>query len=127
MSTPDHDDHSEWRDALRRDAARIQEPPFDATLHHATIRRIRALPDTSATRFGLRRMPALATGGVALLLVFVVVFARREPPRTHPDIAAILSSTENHIASLSIEPSTSALPAWTSPTASLLAPPRISQ
>jgi hypothetical protein len=125
MNTPNPDDHSELREALRHDAARTQEPPFDAALHHATIRRIRALADTDATRSGLRLMPALAAG-VALLLVFVVIFTRREPSRARPDIAAIISSTQSHIASLSVEPP-SLFPAWASPTASLLDPPRIPQ
>ena len=125
MSTPNPDDHSELREALRRAAARMQEPPFDAALHHATIRRIRALADTGATRSGLRLMPALAAG-VALLLVIAVIFTRREPPRPRPDIAAIISSTQSHIASLSVEPP-SLLPAWASPTASLLDQPRIPQ
>ncbi len=124
--TPNHDDHSEMREALRRDAARMQEPPFDAALQHATIRRIRALADTGSQqtrRSGLRLMPALAAG-VALLLVIVMIFTRREPPPSRPDIAAIISSTQSHIASLSIEPPT-LFPAWASPTASLLDPPRI--
>ena len=124
--TPNHDDHSELREALRRDAARMQEPAFDAALHHATIRRIRALADTGSEqtwRSGLRLMPALAAG-VALLLVIVVIFTRREPSRAHPDIAAIISSTQSHIARLSVEPP-SLFPAWASPTASLLDPPRI--
>jgi hypothetical protein len=123
MSTPNHDDHSELREALRRDAARMQEPPFDAALHHATIRRIRALADTGATRSGLRLMPAFAAG-VALLLGIVVIFTRREPSR--PDIAAIIASTQSRIASLSVEPP-SLIPAWATPTASLLDPPSISQ
>lgn len=128
MSTPtqNQDDHSELREAMRRDAARMQEPPFDASLHHATIRRIRALADTGSQqklRSRLRLMPALAAG-VALLLVIVVIFTRREPARARPDIAAIISSTQSHIASLSIEPP-SLFPVWASPTASLLDPPRI--
>jgi hypothetical protein len=45
MSTPnpDHKTQASLRDALRRDAARVEEPPFDAALHHSTMRRIRAL------------------------------------------------------------------------------------
>ena len=124
--TPNHDDHSELREALRRDAAGMQEPPFDAALHHATIRRIRALADTGSQqtwRSGRRLMPALAAG-VALLLVIVVIFTRREPSRARPDIAAIIASTQSAIARLSIEPPT-LFPAWASPTASLLDPPRI--
>ena len=127
MSTPHPDDHSELREALRRDAARMQEPPFDAALHHATIRRIRALADTGSQqtlRAGLRLMPALAAGVALLLLMIVVIFTRREPARARPDIAAIISSTQGAIARLSIEPP-SLFPAWASPTASLLDPPRI--
>ena len=123
MSTPHPDDHSELREALRRDAARMQEPPFDAALHHATIRRIRAVADTGATCGGRRLMPALAAG-VALLLMIVVIFTHREPSRARPDIAAIIASTQSHLARLSIEPP-SLFPAWASPTASLLDPPRI--
>jgi|SRR6266478_1260283 len=125
MSTPNPDAHSELRAALRRDAARMQEPPFDAALHHATIRRIRALADTGAARSGPRLMPALAAG-VALLLAIVVIFTRREPSRAHPDIAAIISATQSHIARLSVAPP-SLFPAWASPTASLLDPPRLPQ
>jgi hypothetical protein len=125
MSTPNPDDHSELREALRRDAARLQEPPFDAALHHATIRRIRALTDAGATRSRLRLIPTLATGA-ALLLVIVVIFTRREPTPARPDVAAAISSTQKTIASLSVEP-TASLPAWMSPTASLLEQPRLRQ
>lgn len=125
MSTPNHDDHSELREALRRDAARMQEPVFDAALHHSTIRRIRALADTGATRSGLRLLPALGAS-VALLLVIVVIFTSREPSRARPDIAAIISSTQGTIARLSYEP-VSTLPAWMSPTASMLDQPRLPQ
>ena len=125
MSTPNHDDHSEMREALRRDAARMQEPPFDAALHHATIRRIRALADTGARRSGLRLMPALAAG-VALLLVIAGIFTHREPSLARPDIAAIIASTQSATAQLSIEPP-SLFPAWVSPTASLLEQPSIPQ
>lgn len=121
--TPDHDGHSGLREALRRDAARMQEPPFDAALHQATIRRIRALADTGVTRFRLRLVPALAAG-VVLLLVIGVIFQRREPSRARSDIAAIISSTQSRIARLAVEPP-SLIPAWASPTASLLDQPRI--
>jgi len=125
MSTPNPDDHSELREALRRDAARMQEPPFDAALHHATIRRIRALSGDGGTRSGWRLIPTLAAGA-ALLLVLVVIFTRREPSRIQRDVAAAVASSENAIASLSVEPA-SLLPAWASPTASMLDQPRIPQ
>lgn len=122
--TPNHDDHFELREALRRDAARMREPLFAAALHHATIRRIRALADTGATRSGLRLLPTLAAG--VALLVIVVIFTRPEPSRVRPDVAAATSSTQNTIARLSIEPASS-LPSWMSPTASLLDQPGFPQ
>jgi hypothetical protein len=125
MSTPNPDDHSELREALRRDAARMQEPPFDAALHHATIRRIRALADTDAARSVRRWIPAFAAGA-ALLLVVVVNLTRRESPRAQPDVAAAIASSRNSIARLSVEPP-SLFPAWASPTASMLEGPRIPQ
>jgi hypothetical protein len=68
MSKPDPDDHSELRDALRRDAAGMQEPPFDAALHHATIRRIRALSGKGRARPERRWMPSPAAGAAVLVL-----------------------------------------------------------
>ncbi len=54
MNTPrPESDDTILQAALRRDAARAQqEPPFDAALHHATMRRIRALADARSTRPG---------------------------------------------------------------------------
>jgi len=125
MSTPNPDDHSELREALRRDAARMQEPPFDAALHHATMRRIRALADTGAAHPWRRWAPAFAAGG-ALLLVLVVSLMHRGPSRVQPDGAALFASSRNSIARLSVEPPSS-FPTWSSPTASLLEQPRIPQ
>lgn len=125
MSTPDPDNHSELREALRRDAARMQEPPFDAALHHATMRRIRALADTGATPSVRRWIPAFATGA-ALSIVIVVSLTRREPPRARADLAAAIAPSRNSIASFSVEPP-ALFPAWASPTASLLEQPRIPQ
>ena len=45
-----HESHAEMCEALRHDAARIEEPPFNAALHYATIRQIRALSETPRTR-----------------------------------------------------------------------------
>lgn len=44
------DEHRAVREALQRDARRTRQlPPFDAALHDATMRRIRALSKTRAT------------------------------------------------------------------------------
>jgi hypothetical protein len=125
MSMPHPDDHSDLREALRCDAARMQEPPFDVALHHATLRRIRSWADTGTTRSGLRLIPPLAAVA-AVLLVIVMIFTRREPSRGRPDVAAAIASSQNTIASLSVEPP-SLFPAWASPTASMLDQPRLPQ
>jgi hypothetical protein len=127
MTTPtsNHDDDSELSETLRRDAARMQEPEFDAALHDATMRCVRASRDTGATHPRLRRIPILLAGA-ALLLVIVGIFTRRESSRVQPDVAAAIASTQNTIGRLSIEPASS-LPSWMSPTASLLDQPRFHQ
>ena len=113
------------QEALRRDAARWQGVPFDAALHHATMRRIRALTDPGATRFRLRLIPA-AAAGATLVLVVVVSVMHRAPPRVQPDVAGALASSHKTIAQLSVEPPL-LFPAWASPTASMLEQPRIPQ
>jgi hypothetical protein len=125
MSTPNSDDQTELREALLRDAARMQEPPFDTALHHATMRRIHALSDAGATHSGRRWILALAAG-VALLLVIVANLARREPSRAQPDLAAAIASSRISIVRLSVEPP-SLFPAWALPTASMLEGPRMPQ
>ena len=50
----------------------------------------------------------------------------RNPSRLRPDVAAACSSAQEAIARLSVEPASS-LPAWVSPTASMLDQPRIPQ
>ena len=121
--------------ALRRDAARVQEPPFDPALHHATLRRIRAMADSGTARWSGWWKPALA--GVAALAVLALCIglwlprtsqniAQHAKPKPQPDFAAMMASTRTAVASLSADLSadpSSPLPAWMSPTASLLAPP----
>jgi anti-sigma-K factor RskA len=120
MSTPIPDDekHTPLHEALRRDAARLTEPPFDAALHRATIRRIRALSDTTAVWLW---KPALAVAAI-VVVAFIALRLPHSPEvrkPTPPDIAAVLASTRAAVASLSFETSPG-LPAWMSPTASLL-------
>ncbi len=76
MNNPDpnhHESHAEMREALRHDAARIEDPPFTAALHYATMRQIRAHSETPRTRpvwkWALSGATALALiwGSVAVL------------------------------------------------------------
>jgi hypothetical protein len=67
-----------------------------------------------------------AAAACAALVVFAMLPKHRDVSRKHPDIMAIISSTQSVIARLSIEP-LSTIPAWASPTASLLDEPRIFQ
>ena len=118
---PDPDAHAELRNALERDARRIQEPPFDPALHRATMRRIRSLaePEAAPRRF---LIPALGT--CAGLLLVLVMLTRREPSPSQPALLATIDSAQESIASFSLE-TVAPLPAWISPTASLLQPPRL--
>lgn len=82
MNAPTPDDEHAMRDALQQDAARVPEPPFDAALHYATMRRLRTLADAGSARprFGLQ--PALAAGAVILGLAAVVALwpSHSSPP-----------------------------------------------
>ena len=133
MNTPpsNHEDHDSLSAALRRDAARVQEPPFDPALHHATLRRIRAMGGPEDARWSRRwRLPF---AGVAALAVLALCLGLRIPralqhtaqqaaSQPQPDFAAVLASTQAAVASLSSRAS-SPLPLWMSPTAALLDPP----
>src|SRR5262245_38087314 len=80
MNPANSDPHEELRAALQRDAARIQEGPFDASLHHETMRRIRALEGTGSTLAG---WPMMALGAACLvMLVLGVLFAPWRRPST---------------------------------------------
>ncbi len=67
-----------------------------------------------------------ATAACAASVVFAMLPKHRNASPARPDIAAIVSSTQGAIARFSLEPP-SLFPAWASPTASLLEPPRIPQ
>jgi hypothetical protein len=63
MKNPDqqNDDTSAVTGALQRDAARVPLPPFDAALHQATMRRLRALASVEHTPLWWRvALPAAA-------------------------------------------------------------------
>jgi len=76
-STPDPDAHASLREALQRDAARVPEPPFDAVLHRATMRRIQALAEAAPARSGspgwnwTASLSAATALGVICLLAFL--------------------------------------------------------
>ena len=130
---PDHEENDPLSAALRRDAARVQEPPFDPALHHATLRRIRAMADQGAVKWSWWWRPALS--GIAALAVVALCIglwlpraaqniAQHATPPPQPDFAEMLASTRTAVASLSAD-ALSPLPAWMSPTASLLDPPSL--
>ena len=67
-----------------------------------------------------------AAAACAVLVVFAMLPGGSGSTGAHPDIDATITSAQSAIARLSLEPP-SPLPAWTSPTASLLEQPRISE
>lgn len=67
-----------------------------------------------------------ATAACAALLVFAMLPRHRGPSPSRPDVAVTISSAQSAIARLSYEPP-STLPAWMSPTASMLDQPRLPQ
>jgi len=89
MNTPTPDDNDAMRDALQRDAARVPEPPFDATLHQAAMRRIRALADPAGRTSRFLLLPALATAA-AVLAVAALVFLGRPHSSPKNEVAAEL-------------------------------------
>jgi anti-sigma factor RsiW len=68
----------------------------------------------------------VAAAACAALATFAVFPRHRSPPRMRPDVAATCSPTLEAIAQLSIDPHSS-IPAWASPTASMLDQPPIPQ
>ena len=97
----------------------------------ALLRRIRALADSEAAKWSWWWKPTLA-GVVALAVLALCIglwlprasqnTAQHATPPPQPDFAAMLASTRTAVASLSAD-ALSPLPAWMSPTASLLDPP----
>lgn len=76
----DHDKHASVSNALRRDAARLTEPPFDAALHHATTRRIRALSSKDSPQ----RVWRWAIACTAVLLLGLITTLKRVEPSPSP-------------------------------------------
>lgn len=72
------------------------------------------------------RWAAAAAAAIAALIVFAMLPRVSKPLRTGQDVAAAIASSQGAIARLSFD-TTSALPAWMSPTASLLETPTVPQ
>ena len=81
MSTanPDPNDLAALREALQRDAARVPAPSFDAALHHAAMRRIRALSPAEPRPFSWKW--ALASTAVGALGVVALLWMVTQPLR----------------------------------------------
>lgn len=77
---PQNDDTAAVREALQRDAALVQLPPFDAALHHATMRRIRALASADHARLWWR--VALAAVAVIVIGMGIALWHAGPTPRT---------------------------------------------
>jgi anti-sigma factor RsiW len=97
-------------------AAELAAIPEDGIGRITTITR----PPARPSRHYWRWLAATAAG--AALAMFALRLSHRNPSPTSPDFAATISSTKNAIARLSVD-TASSLPAWMSPTASLLEPP----
>jgi len=98
------------------------------SLHTSTSKNLMIPPPVPArvrSPFKLPAWTSLAAAAASLALVLTgTLFIHVKPTRPQPDVAAVISSAQNAIARLSIEPP-SPFPAWASPTASLLDQPRI--
>jgi len=79
----DNDGHREMRDTLQRDAARVQDEPFDAALHYAAIRRIRALTGASQPQTAWRWWATAAACAVVLVLALLAAPWRSSQPSSH--------------------------------------------
>ena len=90
-----------------------------ATLRESGTGKIATFPQSS-TRLSPHYVRWLAAAAAcAALVVFLALPRHTKPQRAQPHIATVLSSTENRIARVSVEPP-SMFPVWASPTASLL-------
>jgi hypothetical protein len=87
MNAPLPDDQS-LRDALQRDAARISEQPFDAALHQATMRRIRALAANDSKSPRGASWPALASATAALAVIIAVALWPSHLSSNHAPVVA---------------------------------------
>ena len=93
------------------------------TARMATLPRSPARPSSHNWRW---IVAAVATATCVVLLTIAMLASHRNPSLTPPDVAAACSQTQESIARISVE-LPSVLPAWASPTASMLEQPPIPQ
>jgi len=97
-----------------------------ATMTGSEITRMAIYPGASA-RSILHYWRWIAAAAACAALVVLTIFPRHhDSSRARHDFDATISSTQNAIARLSVEPASS-LPGWMSPTASMLQPPEITE
>jgi hypothetical protein len=94
-----------------------------AALRESGTGKIATFPQSSARLSPHYVRWLAAAAACAALVVFLALPRHPKPHRAQPDVAAMFSSTENHIARVSVEPP-SMFPVWASPTASLLDQPQ---
>jgi hypothetical protein len=79
---PDDNDPAGISDALRRDARRIGEAPFDAALQRETMARIREIAESRQPRFRWSLVSTLATASAAVAGILFISFLFK--PAGHP-------------------------------------------
>jgi hypothetical protein len=98
MSNPTHNsddnDPAGIPEALRRDARRIEEAPFDMALQRETMARIRAGMDVGPPRHWFGLTPALAMSSVGLVglvaaVLFIAFLFKASPHRETGSIAEV--------------------------------------
>jgi len=85
---PEEHDPASISEALRRDARRIGEAPFDMALQRETMARIREMSEAGRSRFGFRFVPALAIGSAVAVAVLLLSFLFK--PSRHPEGASVV-------------------------------------
>jgi hypothetical protein len=85
---PDDNDAAGISEALRRDAQRIGEAPFDMALQRETMARVRGLKEAGRARFRFGFAPALAMASVAVV-VGVLFISFQFKPSPHPATAPV--------------------------------------
>lgn len=78
---PDDHDPAGVCGALRRDARRIGEAPFDMDLQRETMARIREMNGAGRSRSRFRFLPGLAMSAAAVVVVLLISFLFKLSPR----------------------------------------------
>ena len=100
MNNPTHnpDDHDpvDVSGALRRDAQRIGEAPFDMALQRETMARIRGMNEGGWSWFKFRIAPALALGAAAMVVAVLLIsfLFKPLPHREAPPVAEVTAPVE---------------------------------